>query len=321
MSKGAVQWLQHKKHQVGPEWLWQVLSDNHDPPMMEYFELSTGESEGITPWHCPSTLQGTATSSSGHSGGCWWRPRQWRTHKACHLCYWRYHLCCLSLAHLLPHLTIYNLSLWTNSNQSKNGCTHQMNLNRRKPASGRCMSWGWYRRRPSLRMTRPWRRLASRSTRWKNRQVSHVNAWVGKSDSRMSSGDSAICLKHLQWRKRQSFEQKLPKGDSSKALPTTYSWWAKLMARPQLLSSYSYLGATMSVPIPVYKPPTPVQSMKTSQNSGSEPTAILETVKSGDSGSAGKQLYIYMHSGDTKDSGFGAFAEALMPATSQSIQW
>ena len=31
-----------------------------------------------------------------------------------------------------------------------------------------------------------------------------------------------------------------------------------------------------------------------------------------------KQLYTYMHSGDTKDSGFGALTEALMPAPSSS---
>ena len=41
--------FKYKKHQVRSEQLWQVQADNHDPPMMEYFELFTGESEGITP--------------------------------------------------------------------------------------------------------------------------------------------------------------------------------------------------------------------------------------------------------------------------------
>ena len=51
--------FKHKKHQVGPEWLWQFPPNNYNPPMTEYFVLSTGESEGVT----PVLLQGIASAS------------------------------------------------------------------------------------------------------------------------------------------------------------------------------------------------------------------------------------------------------------------
>ena len=53
------------------------------------------------------------------------------------------------------------------------------------------------------------------------------------------------------------------------------------------------------------------RGMRTSQNSGGEPSATQQAGESNDSGSVGKQPYTYMHSGSTMDSGFGAFAEAL----------
>ena len=104
----------------------------------------------------------------------------------------------------------------------------------------------------------------------------------------------------------------------SRALSTTYRQLVKLLTRPCLPSSYilpagllTTWGATIPMAIPVLKPPMQVQSIKMSQNSGSESTAMLQTVKSGDSGSISKQLYTYMHSGNTKEFYFWALAEAL----------
>ena len=71
------------------------------------------------------------------------------------------------------------------------------------------------------------------------------------------------------------------------------------------------------MPLPVYQPPALVQGMKTSQNSGGEFTAILQTVEPSDSGSVDKQLHTYK-SGDSRDFGFGAFTEVLMPVASWS---
>ena len=58
--------------------------------------------------------------------------------------------------------------------------------------------------------------------------------------------------------------------------------------------------------------------MKMSHNSGGETNAILQTVESSDSGFVGRQLHTYMHSGNTRDSGFWALTEVLMPAASLS---
>ena len=73
---------------------------------------------------------------------------------------------------------------------------------------------------------------------------------------------------------------------------------------------------TVPVPIPVYQPPTLVQSMGTPQNSNGDPTATQQAVKPGSLGSSSNHPYIYKDSGITKASGFGAFTEALMPAAS-----
>ena len=62
-------------------------------------------------------------------------------------------------------------------------------------------------------------------------------------------------------------------------------------------------GATVPVPIPVYQPPTSVQSMRMPQNSSGEPNATQQAVKSGGSSSISNQPYIYKHSDSTKDSG------------------
>ena len=47
-------------------------------------------------------------------------------------------------------------------------------------------------------------------------------------------------------------------------------------------------GATAPAPIPVYQPSTSVQSVRTSQNSGCEPTATQQAVESNGSGSISK---------------------------------
>ena len=52
------------------------------------------------------------------------------------------------------------------------------------------------------------------------------------------------------------------------------------------------------------------------QTSIGEPTTTQQAVKLGRSGSVSYQPYIYKHSGGTKDSGYGAFVEALMSAAS-----
>ena len=237
--------FKHKKHQVGPEQLWQLPPDNHNPPMMEYFMLSTGKSEGVTPsltpGHCSSTpeelppVDQDMVMASGDGDGGQGNEELARLAATVAEDTIPAATCKLSP----PFATLmktYNPPSGTNSSRSK-------------PANGRCMSWGEHRRRLSSRTTRPWRRLASRSTMWRNRRGSYVNTWVGKSGLRVSSGSSAICLKHPWWRKRQSFKWKFPIGDSStgnksmkspkRALPTTYRRWAKLLGRPHLPWFYS----------------------------------------------------------------------------------
>ena len=85
---------------------------------------------------------------------------------------------------------------------------------------------------------------------------------------------------------------------------------------PIILQLTAGLLTTQVATIPVFQSPTLVYSIKTSQNSDGNPTAIQQTIESGNAGSVGKQLYTYMLSGNTKDSRFGALTEAPMPAAS-----
>ena len=178
--------FKHKEHQVGPEQLWQVQPNNHDPPMIEYFMLSTDEDRAITPApykELPPVDQDMVKARGDGDRG---QGNEELARLTANLSLKIPSQPLLpSSAHPSAHFTrAYNLLSGPNPNQSTpehtNGCTHGMNLSRRKPSHGRCTNQGWQRRRPSSRMSGPWRRFTSRSTRWRNRRGSNVNTWVGK---------------------------------------------------------------------------------------------------------------------------------------------
>ena len=240
-----------------PGWAWAVVAGSaqqsqstNDWVPGAIYRGEWGHYSRATPGHHSRALQGNATSWSGHGNGqCQWQMKakaMKNTQDSLPLSLKVPSLpLLLSWAHLLPLFTMtYNLPLGTSPNQRKWQCSWD-EFKPKEACKCKVYELRQHRGRPTLRMTRPWRRLTSRSTRWKYRRGSNVKTWVRKSGLRMSSRNSAVCLKHPWWRRRHRFGWKLPKGDSSitnqlmkspsRALPITYRWWARSLARPHLL--------------------------------------------------------------------------------------